>query len=250
MEITQDARCEFNFDYKTDFLQTGDVSLRGQETKCAIKLMTLDDFVQNMSDARFIWEMERLSKLEFGAVLIDTDWAKIVKKYYDHPARPEAVIGRMLALSVKYQIPIGPVSDIQGVVESALAEYAEGGKPTINFSRPPMLPLSIDEPNRYSLTGLHKVVVLEKWNHVTITLMQQTRIGVEPYILNKIAELPCYGVWFEPTQGIDTSKTEAQLRKLSQTLPLTLVIDQDKESAINRGLKALWKRLIQLLNMS
>lgn len=91
-------------------LQTGDYSVKGFTDKIAIERKTHGDLLNSLGHGRerFMAEMERLSKFQTKALMIETHMDALFRG--THPfqkgMRPEAVIGSLVKILVDYGIPV------------------------------------------------------------------------------------------------------------------------------------------------
>jgi ERCC4-type nuclease len=88
-------------------LKSGDYSLVGHEDRIALERKSLPDLVGSLSTgrARFEREMERLSALEFAAVLVEAGPQDIIQHNYRSAMNPASVMQSMFAWTVRYRVP-------------------------------------------------------------------------------------------------------------------------------------------------
>ena len=88
-------------------LKSGDYSLAGHEHRIALERKSLMDLVGSLSTgrARFEREMERLSALEFAAVLVEAGPRDIIQHNYRSAMNPASVMQSMFAWTVRYRVP-------------------------------------------------------------------------------------------------------------------------------------------------
>lgn len=89
-------------------LATGDYSVVGLEDRLAIERKTKEDAYSSLGQGRtrFERELERLSRLDYAAIVIETT----LKDFLEPPAfslmNPKAALNSMVAWSVKYRVPV------------------------------------------------------------------------------------------------------------------------------------------------
>lgn len=124
--ILVDSREQTPFDFgprvrsETVALPSGDYGLRGHSI--AIERKSLPDLRHCVGGdrARFEKELQRLSKLDFAAVVVEADWSELRKpgRCWQPGTRtlsPNAVLGSLTAWSVKYRLPVWLVGNwVQG----------------------------------------------------------------------------------------------------------------------------------------
>lgn len=95
-------------------LASGDYSLLGYETRVAVERKSLQDAYGTIGQGRdrFERELERLSVMEFAAVVIEASWHELASDPPSHTQLPpKTVIRSILAWTVRYPvrwIPAGP----------------------------------------------------------------------------------------------------------------------------------------------
>jgi len=89
-------------------LPAGDYSLAGQEESVAVERKSLPDFVSSVVHHRdrFERELERLSSYEAACVLVEADLRDVAEGRYRSHAHPNAVLGSVIGLFVRYGVPI------------------------------------------------------------------------------------------------------------------------------------------------
>ncbi len=89
-------------------LKVGDYSLVDQEHSIAIERKTIDDLVASLSSgrSRFEAELERGRELDYFCLVIESSIEAILRGEYRSKMTPAAVLGSLLAFSVRYRLPI------------------------------------------------------------------------------------------------------------------------------------------------
>lgn len=89
-------------------LATGDYSLLGCESEVAIERKSVDDAYSSVGQGRerFEREWQRLSKLRYGAVVVESSLSGFLVPPTRSGMRPRAVIQTYLGWSVKYRVPV------------------------------------------------------------------------------------------------------------------------------------------------
>ena len=87
-------------------LKTGDYSIVGLEHQIALERKTKEDAYASLgrSRARFERELERLSKLDYAAVVIESSLPEFLHPPPFTRLSPRAAIGSLIAWAVKYQV--------------------------------------------------------------------------------------------------------------------------------------------------
>lgn len=89
-------------------LRSGDYSLAGHEGEIALERKSLDDLVQSLSHGRtrFEAEVERLSAMQFAAVLVEASAQDVVERKYKSEMLPQSVLQSAFAWMVRYKVPV------------------------------------------------------------------------------------------------------------------------------------------------
>jgi ERCC4-type nuclease len=93
-------------------LHTGDVSVRGLETRIAVERKSVSDLLGSLGGRggdrrrRFEAAFERLGKIERGAVVIEGGIAEIYKARRFGRITPAQAIGAMISWSARYRVPV------------------------------------------------------------------------------------------------------------------------------------------------
>ena len=87
-------------------LRSGDYSIQGFEDRVALERKTLPDLVSSLSAGRgrFEREMERLSALEFAAVLVEGSAEDIVNHKYRSAMSPASVLQTIYAWTIRHGV--------------------------------------------------------------------------------------------------------------------------------------------------
>ena len=98
---------------KVATLKTGDYSIEGMEKLLALERKSMADIISStmVSRERFITNCGRLAKFKYKALLIEATYEDMKTPYYRFDdlwteAHPNAVIGTLDAIEVKFGIPI------------------------------------------------------------------------------------------------------------------------------------------------
>jgi len=88
-------------------LKTGDYSVVGMEDIAVIERKSLDDLVQSITweRERFERELTRMMQIRWRAVVVEAGLPDVVEWRYKSMARPESVVGSVIALSLDYLTP-------------------------------------------------------------------------------------------------------------------------------------------------
>lgn len=92
-------------------LKTGDYSLKGFENQICIERKSAVDLFGSCGKgrARFEREFQRMSQLEYAAVVIENDWTAMYKR---PPSRskmsPKTILRTLMAWQMRYQVHIWP----------------------------------------------------------------------------------------------------------------------------------------------
>lgn len=121
-------------------LWVGDYTVRDPEGRlhdrfCVVERKSLDNLLAEVPDyARPRWDraLERMSKLAYPTVVVETDWCVAAKPYYKHRRRrsavhPNALIGSVISWQLDHRVPFMFTSHrIEGerVTRWILANYA------------------------------------------------------------------------------------------------------------------------------
>jgi DNA excision repair protein ERCC-4 len=89
-------------------LPSGDYSLDGMEHRVAIERKTLADAYGSLGRGRrrFEREMERLSKLDFAAVVIEATLEEFLRGAAYSQLNPKSAINSLIAWTVRFRIPV------------------------------------------------------------------------------------------------------------------------------------------------
>lgn len=91
---------------KTGTLRSGDYSVEGFEQRLAIERKSLADLYGTLTSGRerFVRELERLSDLDWAAVIVEATWHDIVKPPFGTRANPKSIVGSILAFQQRYPV--------------------------------------------------------------------------------------------------------------------------------------------------
>lgn len=80
-------------------LETGDYSVKGLEHLVSVERKSLPDLWNCMGNdrTRFVKQLERLSELDFGVVVIEQDWNRILKGFPELKLTPKTVFRSVIA---------------------------------------------------------------------------------------------------------------------------------------------------------
>ncbi len=117
-------------------LPTGDYSILGLENRVAIERKSKADAYGSLGSgrARFEKELQRLSKLDYAAIVIESTLAEFLEAPAFSQMNPSAAVNSIIAWSVKYRVcvffrrgtlpcrnadpaPLGEILEIQGRAE-------------------------------------------------------------------------------------------------------------------------------------
>ena len=91
-------------------LKAGDYSIGGYEDQIVVERKSATDAVQctapSQARARFISNCERLSSICRAAVVVETGFARLHRPVCPTAMHPNAVIGTLLALQSRFNVPI------------------------------------------------------------------------------------------------------------------------------------------------
>lgn len=92
------------FEVTSAALTSGDYSLIGAEGRIAIERKSLSDFIGSITTGRdrFFRELERLARLEFAAVVVESDFRALCSGAYRSKADPASVVGTALAITARF----------------------------------------------------------------------------------------------------------------------------------------------------
>lgn len=109
-QIIQDTREQrpYRFENSTeDALQTGDYSVEGLEDKVVIERKELSDFFNCIGNDRdrFTRELERLAEFDLPIVLIEAEFAEVLKPGENGSGlHPNSILGSIASWTAKYGI--------------------------------------------------------------------------------------------------------------------------------------------------
>lgn len=138
VKIDSRERLPYEFDLPTrkGTLLVGDYSLVGLEDQIGIERKSVDDLLHCLSRdrSRFEEELRRAQDLDYFTLLIEGTLRDLANGRYRSTMRPKSVIQSVLALSVRYRVPVFFAENRswgQRITESLLRWYAtENTSPT------------------------------------------------------------------------------------------------------------------------
>lgn len=109
LPIVIDSREQQPYDYPGAVvmaLRSGDYSLFGYENRMAIERKTLADAYSSLGGGRqrFERELERLSEMDYAAIVIEATLEEFLKAPAFSKMNPKAAMNSLLAWSVKYHV--------------------------------------------------------------------------------------------------------------------------------------------------
>ena len=110
-------------------LAAGDYSLAGLEDRVVVERKTLGDLLGSITHGRerFVKELRQLRAFSLAVLMIEADWSTILAGDYRADVAPSAVVGSLMAFSIKYGIvPILAGDHETGAIltERLLGNYA------------------------------------------------------------------------------------------------------------------------------
>jgi DNA excision repair protein ERCC-4 len=89
-------------------LKTGDYSIVGLEDQIALERKTKEDAYASLgrSRARFERELERLSKLDYAAIVVESSLPEFLHPPPFTPLSPRAAINSLIAWTVRYRVGV------------------------------------------------------------------------------------------------------------------------------------------------
>ncbi len=92
----------------TRTLKTGDYSLLGFEDRIAIERKSKSDAYRSLGKGRerFLREIQRLSKLDYAAIVIESDLSGFLQQPLFSHLSPNSAIGSLLSWSVRYHVHV------------------------------------------------------------------------------------------------------------------------------------------------
>jgi DNA excision repair protein ERCC-4 len=109
-------------------LRIGDYSLLGMEDEVVVERKTVPDLVRSIIQERkdFIKKCERLSAFKKKCLVIEGSLSTVKTPYEESQAHPNAVLGSLLAVQERWNIPIHFLDDFllaEEFVASMLSKY-------------------------------------------------------------------------------------------------------------------------------
>jgi len=107
---------KLSYPTEVNYLANGDYSIKGYENEIGVERKSLNDFVGSITNGRerFEREIENLSNMVFGAIVIETDLNRVWKTPLFSKTNRKSIVNTALKWTVKYNIPIQFVSNRTG----------------------------------------------------------------------------------------------------------------------------------------
>ena len=111
MKVVIDTREQLPYEFEdsiTRTLQTGDYSLFGYEDQITVERKTKADAYGSIGNgrARFIKELERLSEIDYSAIIVEASLSNFVEPPQFSRLNPKSAINSLLAWSIRYGVHI------------------------------------------------------------------------------------------------------------------------------------------------
>ena len=111
MKVVIDTREQLPYEFEdsiTRTLQTGDYSLFGYEDQITVERKTKADAYGTIGKGRtrFIKELERLSEIDYSAIIVEASLSNFVEPPQFSRLNPKSAINRLLAWSIRYGVHI------------------------------------------------------------------------------------------------------------------------------------------------
>ena len=115
--IIRDTREQYGYQFDTinprpivldKALKTGDYSIKGLETEITIERKSLPDAYGTFGKGRhrFEHELQRMTEMNFAAVIIEADWFTILRNPpQQSQMNPKAVYASIIAWAQRYDVP-------------------------------------------------------------------------------------------------------------------------------------------------
>lgn len=107
---------------KVAALPVGDLSVPGFEDRIAIDRKQLGDFITCLTrdKGRFARLLQRMSELEFGAVLVEATVSDVRARKYKNRVEPSFVINAAAHITTKYGVPVFFVGSLDASTDFAI----------------------------------------------------------------------------------------------------------------------------------
>ena len=111
MKVVIDTREQLPYEFEdsiTRTLQTGDYSIFGYEDKVTVERKTKADAYGTIGKgrARFIKELERLSEIDYSAIIVEASLSNFVEPPLFSQLNPKSAINSLLAWSIRYGVHV------------------------------------------------------------------------------------------------------------------------------------------------
>ena len=111
MKVVIDTREQLPYEFEdsiTRTLQTGDYSIFGYEDQVTVERKTKADAYGTIGKGRtrFIKELERLSEIDYSAIVVEASLSNFVEPPRFSQLNPKSAINSLLAWSIRYGVHI------------------------------------------------------------------------------------------------------------------------------------------------
>lgn len=121
LHIVRDTREQWAYDFDGTpaadvCLSVGDYSVEGLEDEVAVERKTLADLVGTLTQGRerFLRELERGRSLRRMALVVEADLEDILRHRYRSKAHPNSILGSLIAISSRFNVPVWFAGNRQG----------------------------------------------------------------------------------------------------------------------------------------
>lgn len=99
--------------FKVKTLATGDYSIVGMENRVAVERKRLEELfsITGLERERFKRELERMTHLDYAAMVIETDLPRILQGAAFSRVSPKTVIRSLVSWSIRYRVHVFFASD-------------------------------------------------------------------------------------------------------------------------------------------
>ena len=109
MKVVIDTREQLPYEFEdsiTRTLQTGDYSLFGYEDQITVERKTKADAYGTIGRGRtrFIKELERLSEIDYSAIVVEASLSNFIKPPRFSQLNPKSALNSLLAWSIRYRV--------------------------------------------------------------------------------------------------------------------------------------------------
>jgi hypothetical protein len=86
-------------------LETGDYSISGMGHMIAVERKSIEDLFGTLSAGRdrFENELDRLNRMDFGVVVVEGDWHRVMRGLPDRRVNPQSIFGSVIAYQQKFR---------------------------------------------------------------------------------------------------------------------------------------------------